>query len=204
MFAMLVRRPGKAAGENPCGSSASDFMTRLYQKYKAVLYRKAGAYTPDPCAREDIVQEALLRLVHNAARLETLDPPALMSYMTLTVRSAALNYLRAEHRERLDAVPLPEDDAMQEAILPEFGTQLTLEEQMLLGHRNEEIRAAIRRLPERDQILLVGKYFLELDNRELSGLLDVTPGGLRVLLYRARNRALKELVKEGVLHEQKG
>lgn len=109
MLAMLMRRSGKTAEGNPC-SSASDFMTCLYQKYKAVLYQKAGAYTPDPCAREDIVQEALLRLVHNAARLETLDPPALMSYMTLTVRSAALNYLRAEHRERLDAVPKELDE----------------------------------------------------------------------------------------------
>lgn len=52
MLAMLMRRSGKTAEGNPC-SNASDFMTCLYQKYKAVLYPKAGAYTPDPCARED-------------------------------------------------------------------------------------------------------------------------------------------------------
>lgn len=71
---------------------------------------------------------------------------------------------------------------------------------MLKGQRDEDLRNAIGRLSERDQLLLTGKYFLELDNRELADILGVKPSGMRVLLFRARNRALKELIKEGILH----
>jgi len=201
MFAIFGRKLSESV-HKPHGLHAKDaaFMASLYQKYRALLFQKAGAYTNDPYAQEDIVQEAVLRLTRNAERLQALEPAALAAYMALTVRSAALNYLRAERRDRLDALPLPEDDEVQQKIVFERGPQPTLEEQMLLGHRDEKVRAAIARLSERDQAALLGKYFLELDSQELMELLGVTAGGLRVVLYRARNRALKELVKEGILH----
>lgn len=179
----------------------AEFIASLYQKYRALLFQRAKAYTGDPYAQEDIVQEAVLRLARNAKRLYALESAALAAYMTLTVRSAALNFLKAERRGRLDALPLPKDDAVQWENVLECGMQLTLEEQMLLGHRDAEVRTVIARLSERDQIVLTGKYFLELDNHELADMLGMTEGALRVALFRARNRALKELAKEGILHE---
>lgn len=201
MFAIFGRKFSENA-QTPHGCHNEDmaFMASLYQKYRLLLFSKAGIYTNDTYAQEDIVQDAVLRLTRNSKRLQTLEPAALAAYITLTVRSAALNYLKAEHRDRLDALPFPEDDEIQQDIVFECGPQLSLEEQMLLGHRDEEVRAAIARLPERDQAVLLGKYFLELDNQELTELLGVTAGGLRVLLYRARKRVLKELAKEGILH----
>lgn len=202
----MVTLPGKIpsgpveAQKN--NGDVSSYMTALYQKYKALLFQKAGSYARgDIYAQEDIVQDALLRLLRNVDRLQTLEPPALVSYISLTVRSAALNYFHAEHSDRLDSLPLPEENDLDREILLSSGTPRTIEDQLLLGHRNEKVRAAVKQLSERDQLVLIGKYFLELDTQELTELLGTTPGGLRVQLHRARQRALKALIKEGILHE---
>ena len=202
MFATLARRLfDHTEASSKQSGGGSPFMEGLYQKYKALLFQKASQYTSDPYAREDIVQNTVLRLLRREERLRALEPAALTAYLALTVRSAALEYLREERRDGLDALPLPDEE--DEEYIPLYSAEapLTLEEQMLLGHRNEEVRAAVERLSERDRLALLGKYFLELDNQELAELLDVTPGALRTLLCRARGRVLNELKKEGILHE---
>ena len=201
MFAIF----GKIFSADTVGSQVQNdgetsYIANLYRHYKAFLFQKAAHYTNNPHEREDIVQNAILRLIRNEDKLRTLDPAALTTYIALTIRSAALNYLRDEHRDSLDALPL--NEGLEEECIPLDGRgQLTLEEQMLLGHRDDEVWAAVSCLSERDQTALVGKYFLELNNRELAKLLGITPDTLRTVLCRARNRTLKELKKEGIRHE---
>lgn len=201
MFAIFGRAiANRPAAQHDKTAEEPSYIAGLYNRYKAFLFQKAALYTNSPHAREDIVQNAVLRLIRNEDKLRTLDSPALTTYMALTIRSAALNYLREERRDSLDALPL--DERLEEECISLDGSiQLTLEEQMLLGHRDGEVRAAIGRLSERDQIALTGKYFLNLDNRTLAELLGVTPGTLRTILCRARGRTLEELKKEGILHE---
>lgn len=201
MFAIFGRIfPDRTAAPHGRDAEGASYIARLYQQYRAFLFKKAALYTNNLHAKEDIVQNTVLRLIRNEDKLRTLDPSALTSYLALTVRSAALNYLRDERRNRLDALPLSEE--LEEEYIPlDGGGQLTLEEQMLLGHRDEEVRAAVGRLSERDQAALVGKYFLNLDNRALADLLGVSPDTLRTVLCRARGRTLEELKKEGILQE---
>ncbi len=201
MIAASAKNPAETINgpsEKVCDDS--DYMVALYQKYKSLLFQKAGTYTKDPYAKEDIVQESLLRLMKYIPKLQTLDAAALTAYLTLTVRSTALNYFQDERRDSLNAVPLPDDYDLQKCVRLDSPVQLSLEERVLNGQRDEDLHNAIGRLSERDQLLLTGKYFLELDNRELADILGVKPSGMRVLLFRARNRALKELIKEGILH----
>ncbi len=200
MFAIFGKIFSGSSAAPQDQSDEASYIAGLYIRYKAFLFQKAALYTDSLQAKEDIVQNTVLRLMRNVDKLRTLDSPALTAYIALTVRSAALNYLREESRDSLNALPLNEE--LEEECLPLDGSvQLTLEEKMLLGHRDAEVRTAIERLSERDQIALMGKYFLELDSRTLAELLGITPGTLRTLLCRARSRTLEELKKEGILHE---
>lgn len=174
------------------------YIELLYLKYKSFLFHKAGTYTKDLYAQEDIVQDAILRLLRHIPKLRNLEPAALITYLALTVRSAALNYLSTERRDSLNAEPLPDDYEMQKRVYDV--SHISLDESLILGQRDNELRAAISRLSERDQLLLTGKYFLELDNRELAELLGVTTSGVRVLLFRAKNRVLRELIGGDFLH----
>lgn len=182
----------------PCNDA--DFIEALYLKNRAFLFQKAGSYTQNSDAREDIIQETVLRLIRNVDKLRMLSPTALLCYLSLTVRSAALNYFKSETRDSLNALPLSESEETCDVWSERCRVQLSLEEQILIGQRDEEIHAAINRLSDRDQLLLAGKYFLELDNSELADLMGVSRDHLRVLLYRVRERAKKELIKEGVLY----
>lgn len=199
MFAIFGKLFGSVASPHNRPGNDSSYIASLYEKYKLFLFQKASLYTDNTYDREDIVQNTLLRLIRNEDRLRVLNPAALTTYIALTVRSAALNYLQTKSRDSMNTLPFVEDDEENYTLIG-GSTQLTLEEQMLLGYRNDEIHAAIRRLSERDQTVLAGKYFLNLNNQELSELLDVTPGALRTLLCRAKSRALNELKKEGILH----
>lgn len=204
MLAFLGRILSKDEGTEtasvyPADSSA--FIASLYQKYRAFLFRKASTYTDSLCAQEDIVQNTVLRLIRNEKRLLTLEPAALATYISLTIRSAAMNYLQDEQRNRLDAIPFSDSEELDHIFYVNSIAQSTLEEKMIQDYQSREIRAAIGRLSERDQIALLGKYFLGLDSQELAKLLGVSMGNLRTLLSRARVRALNELKKEGVLHE---
>ena len=192
MFVLFGRKFFDSENAPRCQScDETSYIGGLYERYKVFLFQKAAVYTTNPHAKEDIVQNAVLRLMRNEDTLRTLDSAALTAYLALTVRSAALNYLREERRDSLNALPL--DENLEEDCLPI--------EQMLLGHRDGEIRAAIGHLSDRDRTALMGKYFLDLDNQALAELLEVTPGTLRTVLCRARGRALEELKKEGILHE---
>lgn len=198
IFAKNPKLSTAAPGKEEPDDSA--FMVSLYLQYKSLLLKKASIYTEDPYAQEDIVQETLLRLMKYIPKLRSLESAALVAYLTLTVRSTALNYLRAERRDSLDAIPFPDDcDAQEDLVRIDSPVQLSLEDQVLEGCRDQELHKIIGRLSERDQLLLTGKYFLELDNFELADILRVNPTTIRVPLFRARNRALKELIKEGIL-----
>lgn len=189
---------GKTIGHAEAPTENYTYTADLYRKYKALLFQKAGLYTSDPCAKEDIVQNAVLRLMRRENHLRVLEPTALVTYMALTVRSAALNYLKAEQRH--SSLPLPEDERQEQQLMG-GSFQPTLEEQLLAGCRDEEVRSALGRLSERDRAVLLGKYFLEQNDRELSEQLGITEGAVRTLLSRARGRAMKELTKEGILYE---
>lgn len=183
---------------DPCNDA--DFIEALYLKNRAFLFQKAGSYTQSPDVREDIIQETVLRLIRNVDKLRILSPTALLCYLSLTVRSAALNYFKLETRDSLNALPLSESEETCDVWNERCRVQFSLEEQILMGQRDKEIHAAISRLSDRDQLLLKGKYFMELDNHELANLMGVSRGNLRVLLHRVRERVKKELMKEGVLY----
>lgn len=162
------------------------FLAELYETYSAFLFHRAGGYTSDPYAREDIVQETVLRLIRRVPTLRRLDPPAQVTYLALTLRSAALGYLKGAQPP--EEPPEEDPDALQP------------EDQFLQAERRAGLREALSRLSQRDQTLLLAKYYLGLDNQEIGALLDVGTDSVRPLLARARARAKTELNKEGIDH----
>ena len=59
----------------------------------------------------------------------------------------------------------------------------------------EELRAAILRLPERQQKILEMAYWLEMNSTEIAEQLGMAPSSVRVALKQARDR-LKEILQK--------
>ena len=55
----------------------------------------------------------------------------------------------------------------------------------------------LKKLPERDQVIFVGRYFYVLTAEEIAQRLRMKPATVRTTLYRTRKKLVQELEKEG-------
>jgi len=67
------------------------------------------------------------------------------------------------------------------------------EERLLAAETLEQVRAAIAKLPPRQQEVIVLRDVEGWDPEEVAQALDLTPGNQRVLLHRARSKVRGEL-----------
>ena len=150
----------------------SEYMLWLYERYASFLYFAAGKFTESQSDREDLVHDALLRLMNNIPVLQKLEHKALAGYIYLTVRSV---WLDRNTREQ----PLTED------ILEHLAGQDPEN-----GYLAKWDAATLQqKLPERDWFLLRCKYVIGCTDEEIGGILGCPPANVRVMLTRARRRA---------------
>lgn len=172
-----------------------DFILSVYEQYKYVMLNTAEKLEPDADAAGDLLQEVLLRLIEKASELMELDSRVLVAYIVHTIRNTATDrFRRRQVREKhIDPRALTEET---EASFRQ-GAERSLEDEVLRSMRSAELRSILRRLPDRTQLLLRGKYQLSLDDAELARLLGCRPDSIRMMLTRARRQALELLEKEG-------
>lgn len=172
----------------------NDFISRLYEQHKALLFNLAQKYLKNKDDCEDVLQEAVIRLIPHTQTLQGLEPKPLRVYLSLTVRSVALNFNR--HQDVVDAhvsdVPLEQVDSFLGA--ERLGNDL--DALILKGEMADKLYQAMGQLPERDQLILMWKYHIGLDNREIGKMLGCQPDSIRMILTRARRTLLEELGKE--------
>lgn len=165
------------------------FFLSFYDQYKNFLIYLADKFADNPDDREDLVQEALSRLMRNVVILRQLNRSQTAKYIELTVKTAYLDMEKYLCRERL----LVLDHAAMEAILDlkdyEEREPDVLEAKMSVGRLRKD-------LTQREWLALEGKYILGYSNQELCLLLDMSADALRGLLYRAKKKAA------GILREE--
>jgi RNA polymerase sigma factor (sigma-70 family) len=139
-----------------------------------LLRRVIGARVRDPHLLEDLVQEALTRVMGARRRLE---PQTLTPYAVVTARNLVASLAASESRNRrhehllvdLREPPLPEEEAL----------------------RREERRAvatALARLPRHERETLVAHELEGTDTSSLAASRQSTPGAVATQLSRARAR----------------
>ena len=149
-----------------------EYMLWLYERYVSYLFFAAGKFTDSQPEREDLVHDALLRLMRNIPTLRDLEPKALAGYLYLTVRSVWLDRDRRE-------LPLSHD------ILDTMAVRETEEEEL----RKWDLAALKERLGKRDWFLLQAKYIVGCTDREIGGVIGCSGASVRMLLTRARRHA---------------
>jgi RNA polymerase sigma factor (sigma-70 family) len=120
---------------------------------------------------EDVVQEAIVRVLRTAARGGVIEDP--YAYLCTTVRHVASDHLRTLRLESLSDEP------------PERGSRYA-DPQTAIELR--ELLAAIDDLPDRQRVALLSTVLTAHDQHHLSELLETTSGGVRQLVRRARQR----------------
>jgi RNA polymerase sigma-70 factor (ECF subfamily) len=184
------------------------FMT-LVDKYGPLMLRIALGYVRTRAVAEDVVQESWLGVLQGLERFE--GRSSLKTWILRIVanrartrgdreaRSVPLSSLAPEAGEDEPAVNperfLPADHPTYPgawAIAPHSWARLP-EERLLASETLQQVRAAIAKLPPRQQEVILLRDVEGWEPEEVSAALDLTPGNQRVLLHRARSQVRADL-----------
>ena len=125
---------------------------------------------------EDAAQEAVVRAWRRRDSCLTPERPA--RWISRIARNEALRFVRPERAASLEDSQLPVEDSHEDEVLGKA-----------------DVARAIEALPGIDRTLVRGRFFDDLDYRQLGVLLDISEGTARVRLHRALGRLREALLE---------
>ena len=184
------------------------FMT-LVDKYGPLMLRIALTHVRTRAVAEEVVQEAWLGVLQGLDRFE--GRSSLKTWILRIVanrartrgereaRSVQLSSLGPDAGEDEPAVDpdrfMPADHPMYPGgwSIPPHSWARMPEEKLLAAESLQQVRAAIAKLPPRQQEVIVLRDVEGWEPEEVSQALGLTPGNQRVLLHRARSKVRADL-----------
>jgi RNA polymerase sigma factor (sigma-70 family) len=124
-------------------------------------------------AADDAVEEALARAWVRLQRGDTID--SLVAWVTTVAMNEARGGVRRRRAEERARRRLADRVGLTEVADASAGAQA------------QELRAALRRLPQRQREVTVLRYFLGYTTGEIAATLHVEPGTVKTCLHRARH-----------------
>lgn len=165
--------------------SDNDLIVHIYTYYNPLLHHMARRIVRDEYIAEDMVQEAIIRLMDHLPTLKVLEQKALVSYCVRTIESVCFKYLyKASRRKR------SEEEISR---VPEFLPDELLERDEIAGH----VKTTLAELSHLDRHLLIYKYFMDLSYKQIGQMLGIEPKYIGTYIKRARDRAGRILKKKG-------
>jgi RNA polymerase sigma-70 factor (sigma-E family) len=143
----------------------------LYRRERPGLLRLAVLLVGDAGLAEDVVQDAFMALHRRWAKLT--DPAGAAGYLRVSV----VNGARTAHRRRVVAwrhLRVAEPDGHPPA-----------DTAVLLAEEHQAVIKAVRRLPRRQQEVLVLRYWANLSEAEIAETLGVSRGTVKTCASRA-------------------
>jgi len=175
---MGLRPSREAVGgdELPAGRNAA--LTALFAAHYRGLVGLARLLVNDRAGAEDVVQDAFLALSRRWGRLR--DPVAAHAYLQRSVINGARSRLRRSYaRSRLRLVPAPDEPSAEAAVLDRAQVS--------------QMRVLIGELSDRQREVLVLRYYLDMSEAEIAGLLGISAGSVKQHASRAINRLASRL-----------
>lgn len=159
-------------------------LEKLLQRYKPLILYIITPFLPNQEDREECFSNVALRLWRS---IHTFDPQksSFTTWLTAVTRNEALTFARLKKPEEFplpEAAAVPEDDP---------------EQLLLQKERQEAVRKAIRRLSERDRVLVYRRYYYCQSIYKIAAELGVTERSVEGRLYRIRKKLERYL--KGVL-----
>ena len=177
----------------------AELILELYGSHKGIMYKTALDFVRNRDDIEDVIQDAILRMIRNQDRLRAMEPKACAVYIARTVYTAAMDHERRLAKDRNRLVSLKEslyvvgEGSPEEAYLKRESLSLRL----------RYLHEALRELPRSDCELLIGKYINGESDDALADRLGIRPTAMRMRLSRARQRARRIIERKEAEDEHK-
>ncbi len=143
----------------------------LVERYQRSVYRLCYRYVNNHEDANDVAQEAFLRAYKAIGRFR--GDSAFSTWIYRIAVNACLNF-RAARRPPADELP---------ESLPDRG--LPASERLERDERQNLVRAAVTRLPERQRATLILKVYHDLSHEEVARILGSTVGTVKANLFHA-------------------
>ena len=167
-----------------------DLMTQFYLSYKALMFSEARKYMDVEEDIEDVVYEALTRIIDKMDVFRDLLPKQQIRYALTCVKNIAYVLLR----RRNTVVTVPFDDMDSELFEDaSLGVAATVEKKLLI----EYIRNIWHELDCDARMLLEQKYVLYWTDEELAEALGIKTQSVRMRLTRTKRELMAQLQKNG-------
>lgn len=166
-------------------------MTEFYEMWNTNMYREARKRLPSEEDVEDVVFEALTKIIDKMEIFRELKPLQRLQYALTTVRN--LSYILLKRNNHFTFIPydsLDYDFAASDDTDPEICAE------------KSTISASIKKiwgtLEPDDRILLEQKYILYWKDSEIAAPLNIQPQSVRMKLTRAKRNLMSQLSNEGI------
>ncbi|MHC1740096.1 MAG: RNA polymerase sigma factor [Anaerolineaceae bacterium] len=151
----------------------------LVTRYQLRAVRTAYLVIQELSLAEDLAQEAFLQLFQRIRSFDETRP--FEPYLMRSIVNAALNSIKKSERE----IPLDCEEGEFERLL---SAARSIEAGAEADELQEQILAALAKLPPRQRTAIVQRYYLEMSENEMSQALDAPAGTVKWLLNAARTR----------------
>ena len=158
----------------------------LYRKYKDLLFYKAWGILHDHMLAEDALSEAFIRIYRNLEKVEDVNSPRTVAFLTTIVRNTALTILSKTKSETIEE---PDENIAD--------TQ-NLEDDVLSAISSEDLVLIIGKLDEQSRNIFLLKYAYDLPHREIAEQLNTTENNITVKLHRVKKKLSKLVAMEGL------
>ena len=162
------------------------FMEKLYINYYKLMYTVALSRVKNSEDAQDVIHDAIIRLIDKIPLLRQKDSCVLRSYIVSTIIRTSINFNIKSTRKKAVVV--------EKEVLESFKDEkISLEDVVLVAFTNEELVNGLKRLPQRERDLLRWKYFDDLSDEEIAYAMGIGKNSVRQYLTRARRCLLSIL-----------
>lgn len=168
-----------------------DLMTEFFLQTKDLMYTEAAKLIPAAADAEDIVCEALAKIIDKMDVFRQLQPKQQVSYALVCIRNLSYNHLHSSNRTIVASV-----DAIEQEF--SYSNTCSAEKSAEKNLRQVQIRQVWQELDMESRTLLEQKYELQWSDTEIARQLGIQPQSVRMRLTCAKRKLMAALQEKGL------
>jgi RNA polymerase sigma-70 factor (ECF subfamily) len=159
-------------------------ISELYDRYAGLVLRYIYLRVTEHELAQDLTQEVFIKIIHGIERFEYRDEKALLGWLYTIAANVLHSYQR---RRRVVSTPFDTRDDLID--------QRSQNDAHMITDR-VALQQAIEQLTHDQQQVLALRFFADLSNSEIAGILRRTEGAVKAIQYRAIQSLQKILNRE--------